>query len=266
MTIASSAGSLIDTHAHLDDQSFEGDVGQVIARAGAVGVNRIINIGYRPAIWRTTIALAQKYPQVSFTLGLHPNHVDEDVESIWPELRRLVGEVRPVAIGEIGLDYFRNYTSKAAQRRTFDRQLAIAADAKLPVVIHQRDAEADLMQFLSAPTAILWILHSFDGSQALADAALAAGCHFGVGGLMTKAGSSDLREVLKSLPLDRLLLETDSPYLVPRGIKNRRNEPSNVPVVVQALAELKGISIELVALHTTRNAERVFGLSSAEKS
>jgi TatD DNase family protein len=264
MMTATPAHPMIDTHAHLDDPSFEGDVDKVINRAGAVGVTRIINIGYRPAIWRTTVALAQKYPAVNFALGLHPNHAEEEAETVWAELRRLIGETRPAAVGEIGLDFFRDHASRATQLRVFDRQLELAAEMKLPVVIHQRAAEADLIGMLREPVATPWILHSFDGTRALAETAVSAGCYFGVGGLMTKAASAELRNVIKGIPTDRLLLETDSPYLVPRGVKNRRNEPANIPSIAQALAELLERPVDEVARRTTENAERLFGFSSGD--
>jgi len=263
MTSPGSKHSFIDTHAHLDDESFEGEIDAIVARAKAVGVDRIVNIGYRPARWRTTLALAQKHPQIRFTVGLHPNHADEDAEPLWTELRRLINETRPIAIGEIGLDYYRDYASKATQLRVFDRQLALADDMKLPVVIHQRDAEDDLFGFLRQRTGgVPWILHSFDGSERLADEALATGCYLGVGGLMTRAGSAALRAILKDAPLDRLMLETDSPYLVPRGVKNRRNEPANIPLIAEALAVFRGAPLEEIALQTTANAERVFELQT----
>lgn len=252
---------LIDTHAHLDDESFAGDEDGVIERARAAGVDRVINIGYRPESWRTTLELARRFPGVTYTLGLHPNHADEDAEPIWPELRRLIKENRPVAIGEIGLDYYRDYAPKATQLRVFDRQLDLAAEFGLPVVIHQREAEDDVRAALRIWSgATPWILHSYDGSREFAEEAAASGAYFGVGGLMTRAGSSGLRSILAELPLDRLLLETDSPYLVPRGVKNRRNEPSNVPLIAAALADLRGSAVAEIAAATNANAGRAFGL------
>jgi TatD DNase family protein len=261
MTESAPSPRLIDSHAHLDDVAFERDVVDVIERARIAGVTKIVNIGYRPAIWRSTIALARTFPEIAYTLGLHPNHADEDAEPIWHELRRLMKENRPVAIGEIGLDYFRDYASKATQLHIFDRQLALADEFGLPVVIHQRDAEDDVRRFLrNWSGAKPWVLHSFDGSRDFADEALAAGAYIGIGGLMTRAGSDVLRETLKTVAIERILLETDSPYLVPRGLKSRRNEPANVARVANALAELLARPSDEIARTTTANAERVFGL------
>lgn len=260
MNAAAPVPRFVDTHAHLDDDAFRDDIEAVIARAAAAGVHRIVNIGYRPERWSTTLKLARRFPAVAFTLGLHPNHADEAAEPIWTELRRLINENRPVAIGEIGLDYYRDYAPKAMQLRALDRQLELAADVGLPVVIHQRAAEADIRQALrrwKGPTP--WNLHSFDGSAEFADEALAAGAYLGVGGLMTRANSDEVRAILAEAPFDRLLLETDAPYLVPRGIKTRRNEPANVPVIARALAELRKVSLAEVAQQTRENAERFFG-------
>lgn len=262
MTPAATPPRFIDTHAHLDDEAFAGDAAAVVARAVAAGVGRIVNIGYRPAGWRTTLELAYHHPEVSYTLGLHPNHADEDAEPIWAELRRLINENRPVAIGEIGLDYYRDYAPKATQLRVFDRQLQIAAEFGLPVVIHQREAENDVRTVLrSWSGATPWVLHSFDGSRDFAEEAIERGAFIGVGGLMTRAGSSELRSILADIPLDRLLLETDAPYLLPRGVKNRRNESSNIPLIAAALADLRGITIDEIAATTTANANRVFDLT-----
>lgn len=251
----------VDTHAHLDDVSFNDDVDEVIERARASGVSRIVNIGYRPAIWGSTIALGRRFPSVSYTLGLHPNHADEDAEPVWNELRRLMKEARPVAIGEIGLDYFRDYASKATQLKVFERQLALASEFGLPVVIHQRAAESDMRDVLRANSGgPRWVLHSFEGSAGFLDEALAAGAMIGVGGLMTRAGSAELRETLRRVPIDRILLETDSPYLVPRGVKNRRNEPATIPVIARELAVLLERPIDEIAARAMENADRVFGL------
>ena len=267
MTDARTAGAFIDTHAHLDDESFAGDRDGVIERARAAGVDRVINIGYQPARWRSTVALARAYPGISFTLGLHPNHAGDDAEPVWDALRALLRETRPVAIGEIGLDYYRDHASRTTQVRVFERQLDLADEFNLPVVIHQREAEHDLIPFIrNRAGSGAWILHSFDGSQALADEALAGNCYLGVGGLMTRASSAGLREILKRAPIDRLLLETDSPYLVPRGVKSRRNEPCNIPVIARHLAELHERSYDEVVSQTTENARRAFRLNRPESN
>jgi TatD DNase family protein len=258
--VTESGPSLIDTHAHLDDDQFAGDVGDVIERAILAGVRRIINIGYRPERWQSTLELAGRYPILAYSLGLHPHHAEEWSPAVEAELIRLIHTKRPVALGEIGLDYYRNFNPPDVQQRVFARQLEIASELRLPVVIHQRHAEQDLMHLLAtAPAGMVCVLHSFDGSSELADFAIDRGYFIGVGGLMTRAGSTELRNVLAQVPLDRILVETDSPYLVPAGIKNRRNEPVNVAIVANRLAELLESPTAEVAAATVRNAQYVFG-------
>ncbi|MCC6792286.1 MAG: TatD family hydrolase, partial [Thermomicrobiales bacterium] len=147
--MTASTSRLIDTHAHLDDDQFVGDLDGVIERAAAAGVERIINIGYRPARWHSTLALADRYPMISFALGLHPHHVEEWNPEVESALVKLLHERRPVALGEIGLDYYRNLNPRDQQIHVFERQLGIAAELQLPVIIHQRHAEQDLMHVLA---------------------------------------------------------------------------------------------------------------------
>ena len=252
--------AIIDTHAHLDDVQFGVDVGSVIDRAVDAGVRRIINIGYRPERWRTTLAIADRFPEVVFTLGLHPHHAEEWSPTVEAELIHLVAERGPVAIGEIGLDYLRNSNPAELQRRVFERQLELAAEFGLPVVIHQRAAENDLIAMLrtTSPNQVC-ILHSFDGTADLARLAQERGYFVGVGGLMTRESSIDLRDVLRTVPTELLLLETDAPYLVPAGVKNRRNEPANLTFIAERLADLVEESVDQLILRCTENAERAFG-------
>ena len=177
--------ALIDTHAHLDDDQFDGDVGDVLKRARSVGVARVINVGYRPGRWQSTLALASSCPEIAYTLGLHPHHVDEWSPPVEAELERLLQETSPVAVGEIGLDFYRNLNPPNLQRTVFERQLSIAANFHLPVVIHQRAAEADVMEVLASfPSNLVCILHSFDGTRELVEFGSSRGYYFGVGGLI----------------------------------------------------------------------------------
>lgn len=256
----SEAPPLIDTHAHLDSEQFGNEVAEIIARARTANVVRIVNIGYRLARWETTLALADRFPEIAFTLGLHPHHAEE-----WSdETERLLCEYltlhRPIAVGEIGLDFNRNLNPPHVQEQVFRRQLAIAAEFGLPVVIHQRDAENEVLAVLrETPKSLACVLHSFEGSTKLADFATDRGYLLGVGGIMTRAKSTSLREVLRTVPLELLVLETDSPYLVPAKVKHQRNEPANVARIAENLSTLHGVSIDDLAKVTTNNAERVFG-------
>jgi TatD DNase family protein len=253
--------SFVDTHAHLDEPAFDRDRGAVIAAARAAGVVRIVNIGYRPARWLTSAALAREEPAVAVALGLHPHHADEfDADTI-DRLTDAVTEAAAVAIGETGLDYFRNRTDATTQRRAFLAQIELGQRLGLPIVIHQRAAEADLIEVLdhvgSLPPVVL---HSFEGSRRLADLAIAREFFVGVGGLATRPSATALRKVLAGIPIRQVLLETDAPYLAPAGVKDRRNEPANIPAIARALAPLWGISAPELATQTTRTATDLFRL------
>lgn len=261
-TIRTETLTFIDSHAHLDDGRFDADLATVIDAAAAVGVTRIINIGYRPARWASSIALANAYPGVSFTLGLHPHHAEEFSATLLADLRTTIEGHRPVALGEIGLDYFRDLSDRGMQQEALAAQLALASDVGLPVVMHLRgEVESDLIRALDqTPDSLTCVFHSFDGSAELAQYGLDRGFVFGVGGLATKAANSRLREILTMIPLDRLMLETDAPYLVPATIKDRRNTPANIPFIAAELAVLKGVSLNDIAAATTANTSRVFNL------
>jgi TatD DNase family protein len=255
---------LIDTHCHLDDDAFEHDLPSVLETAQAANVGQFINIGYEPASWERTLALAARYPFISYALGMHPNSAELWSSESKTALEGLLGGERPVALGETGLDYFREHADHDAQRTAFRDQLALARAFNLPVVIHMRGpVEAEIMAMLSEFTDVRAILHSFDGSAGLRDFLLDRGDLFGVGGLMTRSSSADLRNVLQVVPLESIVLETDSPYLVPSGVKARRNSPASVAIVAQALADLFERDVQDVARVTTENARRVFGLAVA---
>ncbi|GIW03551.1 MAG: hydrolase TatD [Thermomicrobiales bacterium] len=261
MTTLCTAPVYVDTHAHLDDGRFDHDLDEVLAAAASAGVKHVINIGYRPARWPTTIALARRRSDISFTLGVHPHHADE-----WsPETARLLEEAavreRPVAIGETGLDYFRDLSDRSAQRRAFLDQLAIAARLRLPVVLHLRgEIEQDVRAILACGPPVRAVFHSFDGSAALASFILERGDIFGIGGLLTRPTHQHLRDLVRDLPLDRIVLETDAPYLTPAGIRDRRNSPINIPHIAKALAAIKELPAEEIAARSTRTAVELFGL------
>ncbi len=261
MTTSCAAPVYVDTHAHLDDGQFDHDVDEVLAAAANAGVKHVINIGYRPARWPTTIALARRRSDISFTLGVHPHHADE-----WsPETARLLEEAalreQPVAIGEIGLDYYRDFADRSAQRRTFLDQLGIAARLRLPVVLHLRgDVEQDVRAILACGPPVRAVFHSFDGSAALASFIIERCDIFGIGGLLTRPTHQHLRDLVRDLPLDRIVLETDAPYLTPAGIRDRRNSPINIPYIANALAAIKELPVEEIAACSTTTAVDVFGL------
>lgn len=262
MTHAVSAEPIIDTHAHLDDAAFAADVDAVLADSRAAGVVRFVNIGYAPEYWHSSSLLRNRHADVEIVLGLHPQMADVFDRTLEDALLNAVEEMRPVGIGETGLDYARPGPTRARQVAAFRAQLAIADASGLPVVIHQRDASADLLAELdrwqsSGPI----VLHSFDGDDRLLDWARERGCYFGVGGLATKRSSLPLRDRLRRAPIARLLLETDSPYLAPPGASNRRNTPANLPRIAEILAPLWSLTGDQLCATTTQNACGLFSFS-----
>lgn len=254
-----SSPRLVDTHCHLDDDSFSKDLDGVLERAALSGVDRWINVGYAPERWQSTIELRNRMPGISIILGMHPGHADEWNEETARELERLVQDHRPVAIGEIGLDFFRGETNHTQQIRALNDQLDLALAHDLPVVIHMRSSDAELRDVLDSRASLPPILfHSFDGSPRLADWIQSHDAWIGVGGLATRGSQQDLRAFISRMSHHRVVLETDSPYLVPNGFKHRRNTPESIPAVAETLARIWQVSIEEVASVTTANAENLF--------
>jgi TatD DNase family protein len=255
---------LIDTHAHLDDGQFS-DVDETIDAAVQQSVTRIVNIGYGPERWESTIALAKRRPEIAIVLGIHPLDADQFSPALFSELAAKVDQVNPVGIGEAGIDLFRDGPSLELQRVAFMAQIELALARNLPLVIHQRSAEAEVLELLrSADTRLQVVLHSFDGSMESVQLVIERGWFIGVGGLMTRLASSGLRELIRKVPLSAIVLETDSPYLVPAGVKNRRNNPGNIPIIARALADVRRASYEEIVRTTTENAIRAFpGLVTA---
>jgi TatD DNase family protein len=252
----------IDTHAHLDDPQFEEDQDQVIDDAVSAGVTTIINIGYRPPVWETTLALAERRPEVRYTFGLHPGHADEGNDELIDALERLVVDRRPVAIGETGIDLYWQQDNLGKQVEMFERQIDLAMRHNLPIVIHQRKAADAVTGVLSTASPGLRVLfHSFDGSPNIARLASERGWMLGIGGMMTQRQSDDLRSYLATVELSRIVLETDSPYLVPSGVKSRRNTPSAIPLIAERLSGLIGRDRDEIAAITTANARAFFRIN-----
>lgn len=253
--------SFIDTHIHLDEEVFSGDVDTVIARARLRGVDHLLNIAYRPSRWASAASLQKTYPFISVAAGLHPGHSNEFDQTTILNLDTAITRLGAVAVGEIGFDFFRSGYDVALQERLFRTQIELARSLGLPIIIHQRSAEADCVRVLrEAASDLPVVLHSFDGSWTLGRLGIDRGYYFGIGGLMTRGAAHQVREVLAEVPVDRILLETDAPYLTPNGIKIKRNEPANIPFIAQRLADLRDVSLSAIALATTENARRVFNL------
>lgn len=249
----------VDTHCHLDDEGFASDLDAVLERSRVLGVRRWINVGFNPRRWQASIDLAASHPRMSFMLGVHPGDAEGWSPQVQADLGELMSRTRPVAVGEIGLDFYRGETNSDQQVMAFNAQLDLAIEHDVPAVIHMRDSEPLLLDVLRARRQTPNLLfHSFDGSDALTDWINEHGDYAGVGGLATRSRSVGLHRQLKRLPLDRLVLETDSPYLVPNGFKHRRNTPESIPHIASFLAGLVGVDLTEIAMQTTRNAERLF--------
>jgi TatD DNase family protein len=199
--------------------------------------------------------LAQQYPDVYATVGMHPHDAAAMTPRAWDALRLLAGEERVVALGEMGLDFYRNLSPHLVQEQVFRKQLALALELQMPVVIHDRDAHDETMEILKEfPGLPGVVMHCFSGGRLMAEKCLAMGFYLGIGGPLTYPKNEKLVEVAMTAPLDRILLETDCPYLSPQPWRGQRNEPSYLPVVAKKLAELRGLSTEEVAAATTANA------------
>jgi TatD DNase family protein len=259
---------LIDTHCHLDFDAYDLDREDVIARAAAQGVTRIVNPATDAASGAAALALADVYPGIFVAVGIHPNSTAEFTSAALDGIAQQAQHTRVVAIGEIGLDYYRDWSPKAQQRIAFEQQLELAARLELPVIIHNREASDDVLAVLTAWVPTLsnrlrerpGVLHSFSAPRAVADQALALGFYLGFTGPITYKNADDLRSVAAAVPLDRLLVETDGPFLTPHPHRGTRNEPAYVAHVAERLAALHNISNEALASATTQNAERLFGL------
>ena len=252
---------LVDSHAHLDADAFDGDREEVLVRSGAAGVRAIITVGIDLESSRKAVALASQYPNVYATVGIHPHEAARVTDKDLAELASLSQDSVVVAIGEIGLDFYRNLSPPEKQEQVFLAQLQLAREMKKPVVIHDRDAHTKIMSILrdKAP-GLSGVLHCFSGDAAMAADARAMGFHVSFAGPVTFHNARRLQALVRELPLDCMLVETDCPYLAPDPYRGRRNEPAYVRLVAEQISALRQVPFELVAQATTRNAERLFGL------
>ena len=265
MTEPTGSPPIIDTHTHLDDPMFDLDRDTVLESSRAMGVCRFVNIGYAPERWESSRALREHQPDVAIALGLHPQLADRYDALLGERLKRDIERLNPIAIGETGFDFSRATPTFAEQERAFRGQLEIASHHGLPIIIHQRDASDALIKELDRwPRLASIVLHSFDGTDRLADWAMERGFFVGIGGLATKQSARSLRETLGRIATDRLLLETDSPYLAPPGSTSRRNDPTNLPGIAALLAPLWNLSGEELCWLTSVNAVSLFHLPAVE--
>ncbi len=258
--------ALIDTHAHLDDEQFQSDLPAVLQRAAAAGVCRIVTIATTAASSAACVDLAARHPVLAATVGIQPNHVAQAGPGDWDAVVRQVTSPGVVGVGETGLDRHWNDTPFPQQEDYFARHLELARRHRLAVVIHCRKAEADVVRMLRADHdrhgPVRAVMHSFTGDGPTAEACLAMGLCISFAGMVTYKNAADLRAVAARMPLDRLLVETDSPYLSPVPLRGRRNEPAHVVHTAACLAQVQGIDVAVLAEQTTRNARALFGLDT----
>lgn len=253
---------LVDTHAHLQWASFNKDRETVISRARKVGVENIVNIGFDADGSREAIELAEKHEGVYATVGIHPHNASQLNQNLLDKLRKLSENPKVVAIGEIGLDYYRNLSPREAQKKAFKAQLTLAEELGLPVVIHDREDHTDTLQILSKfKGKTKGVMHCFSGSREMAEQCVKLGFYISFAGPVTFPNSRKLHEVAEWTDLNKILLETDSPWLAPQNKRGRRNEPAFLPFIAKKIAELKGISAGDLAAATTKNAKDIFQLS-----
>ena len=252
--------TLVDSHCHLDDSKFDDDREQVIERARAAGVDRMMAIGTGdgPPDLEVAIRQADRYPFVFATIGVHPHDASKATPETFDRLRELARHPKVLAVGEIGLDYHYDFSPRETQRAVFEKQLELAAEARKPIVIHTREAWDDTLAVLRAAWSGAGIMHCFTGDARQAGEALEIGFHLSFGGVLTFPKADAVREAARIAPDDRLLVETDCPYLAPIPHRGKRNEPAFMVETVRRLADVRGRTPEEIAQLTTGNFERLF--------
>lgn len=249
---------LVDTHAHIDEEGFVHDFDEMLERAYANDVKYIVNIGANMDESRVSIELADKYESIYATVGVHPHDVEEINDKALDQLATWCKHDKVVAVGEIGLDYFRSQTSKEMQAYAFAAQLDVARQMHMPVSIHDRDAHGDVMRMLkNEGKGLSGILHCFSGRWEMAKELIKMNYYIAIGGAVTFKNAAKLPEIAANIPLEYLLLETDCPYLAPHPHRGTRNEPANIRPIAEFIANIRGITLEELAAATTANAARI---------
>lgn len=252
---------LVDSHCHLDFPDFATELDEIIARARAADIGRIVTISTRVKRHAQVLAIAERIPNVFCSVGTHPHYSHEEIDIDAAKLIAISKHPKVVAIGEAGLDYFRNNSPRDAQAHSFREHIQAARETKLPLVIHSRDCDTDMAEILrneSEKGAFPAVLHCFTGGRDLASTAIKLGHYVSFTGILTFKNSDTLREIAAALPLDRVLVETDAPYLAPLPYRGKRNEPAYVVETAKVLAEVRGMSADEIAQQTTENFFRLF--------
>jgi TatD DNase family protein len=252
---------LVDSHCHLDFPELAGELDGVLARARAAGIGRLVTISTRVRRHADVLAIAERFPEVYCSVGTHPHHAAEELDLDADDLIARAGHPKVVAIGEAGLDYHYDRSPRASQAEGLRSHIAAARATGLPLVIHSRDADEDMARVLEQETekgAFPAVLHCFTGGRDLARRAVALGAFISFTGILTFKGSGELRAIARELPADRILVETDAPYLAPGRYRGRRNEPAFVVETARTLAEARGVTAQEIARQTTHNFFRLF--------
>jgi len=260
---------IIDTHAHLDNSHFDSDRAEVISHALEHGITHLLTVGCDLESSRQSLRIAGDYPTIYAAVGIHPHDAGQADGDGIAELRRLAGSSpKVVAIGEIGLDFFRNRAPRELQIKAFHRQIALARELGLPIIVHDRDAHDDVLRILQEENVqeIGGVLHCFTGDLAMARACLDLGLYLSFPGPVTYPKNEGIREVVRAIPVDRMLLETDCPYLSPQPLRGRRNEPAYIHHTARRIAEIKGLTFDDVARITTLNAYNLFGVGEVDQT
>lgn len=254
---------LVDSHAHLDAPQFDEDREEVIQRAREAGVEWILTIGATLAESRKTVEIAEQYEKILAAVGVHPHEAKEVTEDVYKQLKDLAQSEKAVAIGEIGLDFYRNLSPKKAQDEVFRRQIQLARELGLPVIVHDRDAHREIMEVFQSEKAweVRGIIHCFSGDYQMAKEAMDMGFCISISGIVTFQNASSLQEVVKKLPLEGLLIETDCPYLAPVPLRGKRNEPAYVQYTAAKVAQIKGMEVSKLEEVTSENFLRFFKLN-----
>ena len=256
---------LFDTHAHLDDQAFDQDRRELIARLPQAGIGLVMNPGCSLASSRNAAALAREYDFLYAAVGSHPDAADEVTPQVLDAYRQLCRDnPKVLAIGEIGLDYHYEDIPRQRQLAAFRDQMALAQELGLPVIVHEREAHADGMAVVEEFPQVTGVFHCYSGSVEMAQWLVSRGWYIGFTGVLTFKNARKAVEVAQQLPLERIVLETDCPYMSPEPHRGKRNDPSRLPFMAQKLAQLRGLSAEEVAAITTENGRRLYRLPAAE--
>ncbi|GAM16398.1 TatD family hydrolase [Mesobacillus selenatarsenatis] len=253
---------LFDTHVHLNAEQFNEDLQEVIERAIAEGVTNMVVVGFDEITIKKALELAESYDFLYASVGWHPVDAIDMTQDHLDWLKELAGHPKVVALGEMGLDYYWDKSPKDIQKEVFRKQIRLAKEVNLPIIIHNRDATADIVEILKEENAqeVGGIMHCFSGSVETALECIEMNFLISLGGPVTFKNAKKPKEVAEAIPLDRLLVETDCPYLTPHPYRGKRNEPAYVKLVAQQVAELKGLTLEEVAEETAKNAKKLFGI------